>query len=154
MKVLSLFLTLLLTIASSVITNARSSILKAWEDKRNSNKLSGHKKLIALADDFTKITVDQLRKAVPGAKIIVVLGKHQFTDVKGPMDRYDEPIVIGKYNLKYTVIIFHVGKLTLESDRKPQGLSQGLILGPCEPDEGRKVWNCRESKAREGQKKL
>ncbi|KAF8873622.1 hypothetical protein BD779DRAFT_1705914 [Infundibulicybe gibba] len=141
--------------APSVITNTRSSILKAWEDKRNSNKLSGQEKLKALTNDFVKtpVTADKFVEAVPDTNIIVVLGKHQFSYVED-VYQYDELVVIDEHYLKYTVILFHVGKFTLESDEQPQGSSRGLVFGLCAPDKERKdQWTCRKAKAKGGQKK-
>ncbi|KAF8873620.1 hypothetical protein BD779DRAFT_1476921 [Infundibulicybe gibba] len=132
------------------IAQARSAILKAWEEKRDSSKLSGEEKEQALQSDFAKITADHFNGTLPDANILVILGKHQFTDIEGPMDRYDESIVIDKQTFTYTVMLFNGGKLTMENDGNARQL---LLRGNCmQPIKEQEVWTCTsKAKAKESQ---
>ncbi|KAF8873619.1 hypothetical protein BD779DRAFT_292881 [Infundibulicybe gibba] len=137
------------------ITKTRSVILNLWEARRDSDETLSEP---VLRDMFYQTTINRFRKVLPDANILVILGKHQFTVIDGPMDRYDEPIVIKGKTFTFTVILFHNGKLGVDDGDKT---TDGRISGNCkQPNKEKTVWTwtcttkaeaIEDLKAKEGQ---
>ncbi|KAF8882406.1 hypothetical protein BD779DRAFT_927774 [Infundibulicybe gibba] len=143
-------LSLLFSIASAgIITDTRREILATWNREYEASKKVEKPPATELSlvsidtpgwnaptgkSRFTELTVDRLSKAVPNVNIIVVHGKHQHTDINGHVDRYDESIWIRGREFKYTVILFHGGKLTMQDKG---GASNLRIYGKWKKSEGK-----------------